>query len=120
MEAQFQKFVEVGAQQGRSKKVKSKNISTIENVVDIVYTPPPPSLTQIMQEAILELSSISSIDIYKTAMPKTLKERFDQDIDFQAYIENLLELLTSIQKITPSVPCLKLVDLDNAYLNLDK
>ena len=33
-------------------------------------------------------------------MPKTLKERFDHDDDFHAYIEKFPELLTSVQKIT--------------------
>ena len=54
----------------------------IENVVDLVSTPPPPSPTQITQEAIPELHSISLVDICKNAMPETLKERFNQDIDF--------------------------------------
>ena len=39
--------VEAGAQQGQSKKVKSTNTSMAKNVVDLVSTPPPPSLTQI-------------------------------------------------------------------------
>ena len=40
-------------------------------------------------------------------MPETLKERFDQDSDFQAYIEKLPELLTSVQKITTKCPLIK-------------
>ena len=47
VEAQFQKFVEARAQQGRPKKVKSTNTSMTKNVVDLVSTPPPPSPTQI-------------------------------------------------------------------------
>ena len=104
VEAQFQKFVEAGAQQGRPKKVKIANTSTAENVVNLVFTPPTPSPTQIMQEAIPELPSISPVDICKNAMPKTLKERFDQDIDFQAYIKKLPELLTFVEKITTKCP----------------
>ena len=82
MEAQFQKFVEAGTQQGRSKKVKSTNTSTAENVVDLVSTPPSLSPTQITQEEIPKLPSISQVDICKNAMLETLKERFDQDRDF--------------------------------------
>ena len=75
-----------------------------ENVVDLVSKPPPPSLTQITQEEIPKLPSISLVDICKNAMPKILKERFDQDRDFQAYIEKLPELLTSVQNITTKCP----------------
>ena len=48
VETQFQKFVDVGAQQGRPKKAKITHTSTLENVVDIVSTPPPPSSTKII------------------------------------------------------------------------
>ena len=42
MEAQFQKFVEAGAQQGRPKKVKSTNTSTTEKCCwSSVDTPTP-------------------------------------------------------------------------------
>ena len=75
-----------------------------ENVVDTVSTPPPPSRTKIIQEALTAPPSISPIDICKNAMPETLKERFDQDIDFQAYIKKLPELLTFVQKITTKCP----------------
>ena len=37
-------------------------------------------------------------------MPKSLKDRFDEDKDFQAYIEKLPELLTFVQKITTKCP----------------
>ena len=37
-------------------------------------------------------------------MPETLKERFDQDGDFQAFIEKLPELFTSTQKIITKCP----------------
>ena len=40
-------------------------------------------------------------------MLKTLKERFDQDGDFQAYIEKLPKLLTSVQKITTKFPLIE-------------
>ena len=104
VETQFQRFVEAGAQQGRPKKAKSTNTSTTENVVDLVSTPPPPSSTKITQELIPDPPSISPLDICKNAMPETLKERFDRDRDLQAYIEKLLELLTSVQKITTKAP----------------
>ena len=77
VETQFQRFVEAGAQQGRSKKEKITNTSMAENVVDLVSTPPPPYPTKIIQEALPKPPSISPIDICKNYMPKTLKERFD-------------------------------------------
>ena len=75
-----------------------------KNVVDLMSTPPPPSTTKITRETIPEPPSISPIDICKNAMPKTLKERFDWDRDFQVYIKKFPELLTSVQKITTKCP----------------
>ena len=113
VEAQFQKFVEVGAQQGRPKKEKITNTSTTKNVFDLVSTPPPLSLTKITQETIPEPPSISPIDICKNAMLETLKEKFNRDRDLHAYIEKLPKLLTSVnQKITTKAPLFELVDPD--------
>ena len=77
------------------------------NIVDLVSTPPPPSPTQITQEDNPYIPTISPVDICKNVMPESLKERFDQDGDFQAYIEELPELLTSIQKITTKCPLIE-------------
>ena len=52
VETQFKKFVKEGAQKGQPKKAKSTNTSTTENVVDLVPTPPPSSLTKITEELI--------------------------------------------------------------------
>ena len=41
VETQFQKFVDVGARQGRPKKEKSTHTSMAKNIVDLVSTPPP-------------------------------------------------------------------------------
>ena len=67
-----------------------------ENIFYLVSTPPPPSPTQITQEDNPQIPTISPVDIWKNVMPKTLKERFNQDYDFQAYIEKLPKLLTSV------------------------
>ena len=75
-----------------------------DNIVDLASTPPPLSLNQITQEEIPNIPSISPVDICKNAMPKTVKERFDQDRDFEAYTKNLPKLLTSIQNITTKCP----------------
>ena len=107
VETQFRRFVKAGAKQGRSKKVKSTNTSTTGNIVDLVSTPPPPYPTQITQEYNPQVPTISPVNICKNAMPKTLKRRFDQDGDFQAYIENLLKLLTPIQRITTKCPLIE-------------
>ena len=48
IETQFQRFVEAGALEGQPKK--SKTMTTPEKVVDLVSTPPPPSLTKIVEE----------------------------------------------------------------------
>ena len=107
VETQFKRFVDAGAKQGRSKKVKNATTSVDENIVDLVSTPPPPSPTQITQEDTPQLPTISPVDICKKAMPKTLKEQFDHDGDFQAFIEKLPELLTSVHKITTKCPLIE-------------
>ena len=58
-----------------------------KNIVDLVSTPPPLSPKKITQEEIPQLPTIILVDICKNAMLETLKERLDQDNDFQAYIE---------------------------------
>ena len=107
VETQFQRFVEAGAQQGRPKREKSTNTSTVENIVDLMSTPPPPSLTKITQELIPEQLSISPLDISKNAMSETVKEKFDRDRDLQEYIEKFPQSLTSVQKITTKAPLFK-------------
>ena len=82
VETQFKWFVDVGAKQGRPKKVKTATTSVDENIVDLVSTPPPPSPTQITEEYTPQIPTIIPVDICKNAMPETLKERFDQDGDF--------------------------------------
>ena len=47
IETQFKWFVDVGAKQGRPKKVKTTTTSVDENIVDLFSTPPLPSLTHI-------------------------------------------------------------------------
>ena len=44
-ETHFKWFVNAGAKQGRTKKVKTTNPVVDENIVDLVSTPPPPSPT---------------------------------------------------------------------------
>ena len=104
VKTQFQRFLEAGAQQGRPKKKKSTNTSMVENVVDLMSTPPPLSPTKITQDLIPEPPSISPIDICKNAMSETLKEKFDRDRDLQAYIEKLSEIFTTVQNLSTKAP----------------
>ena len=48
VETQFQGFFDAGAQAGQLKKAKT--MTSPENIVDLVLKPPPPSLTQIIEE----------------------------------------------------------------------
>ena len=54
LETQFQIFVEAGALPGQPKKSKITHMSTPENVVDLVSTPPPPSPTKQREEPWIE------------------------------------------------------------------
>ena len=56
-------------------------MSTPENVVDLVSTPPPPSPTKVTEEKIPEQQSISPLDLCKSAMSEAVKEKFDKDRD---------------------------------------
>ena len=73
VETQFKRFVDLGAKQGRSKKVKTTNPSVDEDIVDLFSMPPLPSPTHITQEDITQPLSIIPVDICKIAMKKTLK-----------------------------------------------
>ena len=51
VETQFQRFLAAGAPEGRPKK--GKITSTLEDIVDLVSTPPPPSPTKIVKDQAL-------------------------------------------------------------------
>ena len=51
----------------------------LENVVDLVSTPPPPSSTKVTEELAPEQLSISPLDLCKSVMLEVVKEKFDKD-----------------------------------------
>ena len=81
VETQFQIFVEVGALLGQPNKAKITHMSTPENVIDLVSTPPPPSPTKVTEEQIPEQQLISPLNLCKSAMSEAVKEKFDRDRD---------------------------------------
>ena len=81
VEAQFQRFIEARALPGQPKKAKITHTLTPENIVDLVLTPPPPSLTKVTEEQIPEPLSISQLDLCKSAMSEAIKEKVDRDKD---------------------------------------
>ena len=95
IETQFQRFVEVGALAGRPKKSKTTHMTTPENVVDLVSTPPPPSLTKITEEQVPAPQSVSPLDLCKRVMSEEVKEKFDKGRYLQELIEKLPEIFTS-------------------------
>ena len=54
-------------------KVKRTNTSTVENVFDLVSTPPPLSPTKITKELIPQQFSVSPLDLCKNAMSEVVK-----------------------------------------------
>ena len=94
VETQFQRFVEAGALPGRPKKAKITHMSMPENIVDLVSTPPPPSLTKVTEEQVPKQHSVSPLDLCKSAMSEAVKEKFDRERDLQAYIEKLPAIFT--------------------------
>ena len=88
VKTQFKHFIELEEKQGRSKKVIFSIPSKLYPI-DLVSTPPPPSPTQIIQEDIPVSTNISPVDLCKSAMLKTLKEKVDKDIDLQQFINKL-------------------------------
>ena len=75
-----------------------------KNVVDLMSTPPPPSLTKIIEEIIPKKLSISPLDLCKSAMLEAMKEKFNQDRDLQDYIEKFPEIFTKVQKLSIKAP----------------
>ena len=79
-------------------------MTTPENVIDLVSTPPPPSSTKIIKEQALTQQLVSPLDLYKSAMLETVKEKFDRDTDLQAFFETLPVLFKSAQNISTQEP----------------
>ena len=73
VETQFQIFVEAGALPGRPKKAKIAHMSTPENVIDLVSTPPPPSPTKVTEEQVLEQHLVSPLNLWKSTMSEAVK-----------------------------------------------
>ena len=94
----------MGALQVRPKKSKITHTSTLENIVDLVSTPPLPSPTKVTEELAREQLSISPLDLCKSVMSEAVKEKFYRDRDLQAFIEKLPEIFTSIQKLSTKAP----------------
>ena len=76
----------------------------LENVVDLMSMPPLASLTKITEELIPEQLSISPLDLCKNAMSEAMKENFYWDRDLLAFIEKMLEIFMSAQKLSTKAP----------------
>ena len=76
----------------------------LENVVDLVSTPPPPSPTKVTKELVLEQLSIIPLDLCKSVMSEAVKEKFDRDRYLHAFIEKLPDIFTSVQKLSTKAP----------------
>ena len=79
-------------------------MTTPEDVVDLVSTPPPPSPTPVFKEQELAQQSVSPLDLYKNKIPKSVKENFDKEIKIKAFFETLPKLFQSAQKIQTKAP----------------
>ena len=75
-----------------------------KNVVDLVSTPPPPSLMKITEEKAPAQQSTNPLDLYKSATPETVKAKFDRDSDLQDFFETVHALFKSSQKISTQAP----------------
>ena len=81
VETQFQIFVKAGALPDQPNKSKITHKSTPENIVDLVFTPPPPSSTRITEDQVQEPHSISPLYLCKNSMSESVKEKFEKDRD---------------------------------------
>ena len=79
-------------------------MTTPEAIVDLVSTPPPPSPTLLVEEQALAQQSVSPLDLYKSRIPESVKEKVDKDIELKAFFETLLELFQLAQKIHMRTP----------------
>ena len=75
-----------------------------KNVVDLVSTPPPPSMTKVIEEIVTKQLSVIPLDLCKSAMSEAVKAMFDKDRDLQAFIEKLLEIFKSTHNISTKSP----------------
>ena len=80
---------------------------TLENIIDLMSTPPPPYLTKVTEEQVPEQHSISPLNLWKNSMSKAVKEKFDKEKYLQAFIEKLPKISTSVQKLSTKSPLFK-------------
>ena len=74
-------------------------MTTPEDVVDLVSTLPPPSSTPVVEEKSPAQYSVSPLDLYKSRILESVKEKVDKDTELKAFFEMLPELFQSAQKI---------------------
>ena len=79
-------------------------MTTPEDIVNLVSTPPPPSPTPVVKEQASAQQSISPLDLYQRVIPETVKAKVDKDKEIKAFFETLPELFQSAQKIQTTVP----------------
>ena len=60
-------------------------MTTPEDVVDLVSTPPPPSPTPVVEEQELAQQSFSPLDLDKSRIPESVKEKVDKDKDLKDF-----------------------------------
>ena len=70
-------------------------MTTPKDTVDLVLTPPPPSPTLVVEEQALAQQSVSPLDLYKSRIPESMKEKVKKDKDLKAFFETLPELFQS-------------------------
>ena len=92
-ESQFKQFVELGAKQGRMKKVRTATPPVIDSI-DLTPDSPRPSLTKITLDSIVAISPS-----YNEIILGTLKENIDKDVELQQFINNLPHLFHNAQQI---------------------
>ena len=102
LKLKFQWFIEAGSPEGRPKKAKT--MTTPENIVDLVSTPPPPSSTPVVEEQAPAQKSVIPLDLYKRAIPESVKEKFDKNTELKYFFQMLPKLFQSAQKIHTRAP----------------
>ena len=74
---------------------------TPEDIVDLLSTP---SLTLVFEEQAPAQQSISPLDLYKSRIPESVKEKVDKDTEIKSFFDTLPELFQLAQKIHTRTP----------------
>ena len=103
VEEQFKNFIVEEEKHPRENKVKVFTPPKVDSV-DLTTNPPLPSPTNIVEEGLPTLTSVTPTNPYLQALPKIFQTKVDKDVDIQEFINQLPNLFSIVQWLNIKKP----------------